>query len=791
MNTTTHTGPAGTRGSGFAAIATGLLIALAGLATGIGGAWLVAIGGSPYYVIAGLMMLASGVLLIRRDRKAVTLYALFLLGTLAWSVWEVGFDWWQLTPRVPVWFLIGAWLLLPWVPRSLGVPRSSTLTAVMLLCVLTGLATLLFNPHEISNEWITPTHAPGNGLTLAGADWPDYGGTSAGQRYSTLDQITPANVAGLTLAWHFRTGDAKNGGDPTETTDENTPIKIGDTLYACTPHSILIALDATAGTEKWRFDPKIQSPVGFKNFAHMTCRGVSYHEDAVAAADNKPCASRIFLPTADARLMAVDARRGTRCEDFGEHGQIDLRKGIGAFKPGGYYSTSPPAVVGDIVVVGAHVTDNSSSDEPSGVIRAFDARDGHQLWYWDAGRPEDNSPLAPGEQYRRNSPNMWSVMSADPALNLIYLPMGNQTPDQWGGQRTPGAEMVSAGVVALDVRTGKMVWHYQFVHHDLWDMDVGGQPSLVDIETAKGLRPAIVASTKHGNVYVLDRRDGTPIYPVTEVSVPQGAVADDHVSPTQPMSTVHFRPDPLKEASMWGATPFDQLWCRIRYRSLRYEGMYTPPSLKGSIVYPGNFGVFDWGGVSIDPARQLMVASPAYMAFYSRLIPKGSETGGRDATSETDGIQRVGGIPYDFDMGPLLSPLGLPCQAPPWGYVAAVDLRNGQTVWQHRNGTVRDSSPLPLPFRMGVPALGGMVSTAGGVSFLSGTLDQYLRAYDTQTGAELFRARLPAGGQATPMTYQDAKGRQIVVVVAGGHGSLGTATGDHIMAWALPKKAPN
>ncbi|MEN3110779.1 membrane-bound PQQ-dependent dehydrogenase, glucose/quinate/shikimate family [Uliginosibacterium paludis] len=770
------------------ALATGSFVGALGLYMSIAGGWLAVSGGSLYYLIGGLMLMACGVMLARRHPAATPLYAAFLAATLVWALYEVGLDWWQLTPRVPLWFVIGGWLLLPGVCRALGTRPSRTLALVMILCVGTGLATLAANPHEVAGKWDGPYTPAPSGLAMAGADWPDYGGTSAGQRFSTLDQITPANVADLELAWHFRTGDAKNGGDPNETTDENTPIKIGNTLYACTPHSILIALDATEGTERWRFDPKIQSPVGFRHFAHMTCRGVSYHADPVAVSNNRPCASRIFLPTADARLMAVDARSGKVCEGFGDHGQIDLRRGIGAFKPGGYYSTSPPAVVGNVVVMGAHVTDNSSNDEPSGVIRAFDAKDGHELWYWDAGRPEDNSPLKPGERYLRNSPNMWSIMSADPALNLVYLPMGNQTPDQWGGERTPGAEMVSAGVVALDVRSGRMVWHYQFTHHDLWDMDVGGQPSLVDLQTPQGLRPALIASTKQGSIYVLDRRDGTPIFPVAEVPVPQGTVPDDHLSPTQPMSAVHFRPEPLTEASMWGATALDQLWCRLRFRSLRYEGPYTPPSLQGSIVYPGNFGVFDWGGVSIDPLRQLAIVSPAYMAFYSRLIPKGSDDGRREAVSEREGEQRVDGIPYDFDMGPLLSPLGLPCQAPPWGYVAAVDLRSGKTLWQHRNGTVRDNSPLPLPFRMGVPALGGMVSTAGGVSFLSGTLDQYLRAYDVATGTERFRARLPAGGQATPMTYQDARGRQLVVVVAGGHGSLGTKTGDHIMAWALPKE---
>jgi quinoprotein glucose dehydrogenase len=311
----------------------------------------------------------------------------------------------------------------------------------------------------------------------------------------------------------------------------------------------------------------------------------------------------------------------------------------------------------------------------------------------------------------------------------------------------------------------------------------------VDLHTADGLKPAVVASTKQGSVYVLDRRDGTPIVPINEVPRPQGAVPGDHTAPTQPLSALNFAPPQVSEKDMWGTTPFDQLWCRVRFRSLRYEGMFTPPSEQGSLVFPGNFGVFDWGGVSVDPTRQLMLINPSYMAFQSKLIPK--ETLAKmdlgPAKSETEGVKKAEGIPYGVELSAFLSPLGIPCQAPPWGYVAGVDLRSGKMLWRHKNGTIVDSAPLPIPMPLGVPSLGGMVTTAGGVTFLSGTLDYYVRGYDVRTGKKLWEARLPAGGQATPMTYADSSGRQYLLVTAGGHGSLGTKQGDWVIAYALPK----
>jgi quinoprotein glucose dehydrogenase len=314
--------------------------------------------------------------------------------------------------------------------------------------------------------------------------------------------------------------------------------------------------------------------------------------------------------------------------------------------------------------------------------------------------------------------------------------------------------------VALELASGKVRWVFQTVHHDLWDMDVPAQPVPLELATPDGPVPALVQATKQGNIYVLDRRDGKPIIPVRENPTPGGAIPEDFTAPTQPVSNLTFMPRPLTEADMWGASPFDQLACRIKFRSLRYVGRYTPPSLGGTIVYPGNFGVYNWGSVAVDPVRQVMFAMPTYLAFTSTLVPSSEVSPEQRANAGEAGLNLNVGGPYAVVMGPLLSPIGLPCQAPPWAYVARVDLRSGQIVWQHKNGTIQDAGPVPLPpIELGVLGIGEPIITAGGVAFLGAAIDNYLRAYDVATGAQLWQHRLPAGGQATPMTYQ-AGGRQ-------------------------------
>ncbi|AAY94145.1 glucose/quinate/shikimate family membrane-bound PQQ-dependent dehydrogenase [Pseudomonas protegens] len=787
----------------------GILLLLMGLALLAGGIKLSMLGGSLYYVLAGIGLTLTGLLLLAGKRAALGLYALVLFASTVWSLWEIGLDWWQLVPRLSLWFALGVVLLLPWFRRPLlhDGPAPLGTAALSVAVVLAGGAAIgsqFTNPGEISGDLGRDTaDMTSTAPAIPDGEWQAYGRTEFGDRYSPLKQITPANIGKLQEAWRIRTGDMPTDKDPVEITNQNTPLKVNGKLYACTAHSKVLALDPDTGKEIWRFDPQIQGPNGddFRGWAHMTCRGVSYYDEANfknADAISQPatlspagqaiatsCPRRLFLPTADARLIAINADTGKVCEDFGTKGAVDLKAGIGPFTPGGYYSTSPAAITRNLVIIGGHVTDNESTNEPSGVIRAFDVHDGHLVWNWDSGNPDETTPLPEGKTYTRNSPNMWSLASVDEKLGMVYLPLGNQMPDQWGGNRTAGAEKFSAGTVALDIDTGKLRWNYQFTHHDLWDMDVGSQPTLLDMKTADGVKPALIQPTKQGSLYVLDRRDGTPIVPIREVPAPTGAVEGDHTAPTQARSDLNLLPPPLDEKAMWGATPFDQMLCRIQFKELRYEGQYTPPSVQGSLIYPGNVGVFNWGSVSLDPVRQLLFTSPNYMAFVSKLVPRAEVAAGSKRESETSGVQPNTGAPYAVIMHPFMSPLGVPCQAPAWGYVAGIDLTTNKVVWKHKNGTSRDSSPIPIGLPMGVPSMGGSMVTGGGVGFLSGTLDQYIRAYDVKNGKELWKSRLPAGGQATPMSYTGKDGKQYVLVVVGGHGSLGTKMGDYIIAYKL------
>ena len=777
---------------------------MCGLAGAAGGAWLIGLGGSWYYFLAGISMIATGALLVMGRREALWLYAIVVLATLGWAVLEIGRDWWALVPRGDVIFILGLLLLLPWVSSGLrssrGDNRWTTTAAPLVLALLVaggvGLAAMLHDPYDLVGK--LPTDRRG-GVTQAdaGDDWQAYGRSWGGEKWSPLDLLTPANVDRLEVAWTLRTGDLRQRGDPEEFTYEVTPIKIGPILYLCTPHNQVLAVDAETGQVRWRFDPKI----AVSGTQHMTCRGVSYHDAAAPGATRSAsgeCPRRIFVATNDARLFALDADSGRPCAGFGQGGQMNLWPGMPGYQEGWYQFTSAPLVTRGLVILAGAVFDNASTHVPSGVIRAFDVATGRLVWNFDPGNPEDTAPLAPGRRYSWSSPNSWSTSSADETLGMLYVPMGNGAVDQFGGNRPPTTERFAASILALDIATGRLRWVFQTVHHDLWDMDVPAQPVLVDLNRGGRSTPALVQVTKTGDVFVLDRRTGQPIHPVTETPVPGGAAPGDWTSPTQPRSAVSLAPRRhVRESDMWGATMFDQLACRIAFRRLRYEGPFTPPSLRGSLVFPGNFGVIDWGGVSVDPVRQVVFANPSYMAFVDRLIPRhkderasaGGPTGGSDRGGSSEhGYNPNRGAPYAVALNPFLSPLGLPCQAPPWGYVAGIDLVSGRTVYRHRNGTVRDESPLPVPFKMGVPSLGGPITTAGDLAFLTSTLDYYIRAYDLTTGRERWKARLPAGGQATPMTYRSAaSGRQFVVAVAGGHGSLGAKAGDYVIAYALPR----
>ncbi|MGO6996996.1 glucose/quinate/shikimate family membrane-bound PQQ-dependent dehydrogenase [Rhizobium leguminosarum] len=779
----------------MAIIVTSIFFIIVGLTLGGGGLWLVTLGGSVFYLFAGLMFLITAGLLLMRKAVALWVYAVLVVAALAWAIWEVGFDWWQLGPRGGMIILLGLWLLTPWIRRPLGL-RSPTgityaanpwpLAAPVILAILVALYSMTTDPHDLAGELPKDTVAanPAFGGSVPDGEWHQYGRTPFGQRYSPLDQITAENVSTLKEAWRYQTGDVKRPDDVGETTYQVTPLKVKDTLYLCTPHNWAIALDAKTGKEKWKYDANSgMNP----DRQHQTCRGVTYYADPTVAA-GQPCAERVYLPTSDARLIALDAADGKVCTSFADQGVLHLETGM-RFNPAGYYySTSPPVAVAGKIIVGGAVNDNYSTEEQSGVIRAFDINTGALVWNWDSGNPDVTTPITAGQTYTTNSPNSWSVFSVDETLGMVYIPLGNQVPDQIGIGRSDNVEKFSSSIVALDIATGQLRWVRQTVHHDLWDMDVPAQPALIDLTKQDGtVVPALVGPTKQGDIYVLDRRSGEPIIPVKEIPAPGGAVSGDHTSPTQPISDLTFSPEPLQEKDMWGVSLFDQMACRIDFHRYHYEGRYTPPSLNGTIVYPGNFGTFNWGSVAVDPERQIMFGMPTYLAFTSRLVPAADiPPRGQDEKGSEQGLNRNDGAPYGVFMGPFLGLLKIPCQAPPWGYVAGVDLRTGKIAYMHKNGTVHDMTPLPLPFKVGVPGIGGPMLTKGGVAFLGAAVDNYLRAYDVTNGRELWQGRLPAGGQATPMTYMADDNKQYVVMVAGGHGSVGTKPGDFVIAYTLP-----
>lgn len=770
-------------GKGVGARAIAALLALIGLCLAGGGGWLVALGGSPYYLLAGLGCLISAFLYATGRRGAMLAYLAVFAATCLWAVAEVGGDVWQMVPRVGAPATLAALVLLHslWTGARRQTAILSTAAAVSLAVI--ALLAMRHMPDTLGEQG--PAMAATPGMI---DDWPAFGGQPGGSRFAPGAQITPANVAGLKPAWTYRTGDlpAAYPGEKTAHVFEATPIKVGDLVYVCTPHNIVVALDADSGKQRWRFDPKID----VNGVAILACRGVAHY---AAPAGTTTCPSRILVATLDARMIAIDALTGARCPDFGRNGEISLLDQMGRKTPGFYYVTSPPAIVAGTAVVGGWVFDGKETEEPAGVVRGFDAITGKLRWAWDPGAKDENALPPPGRTFTLGSPNFWSVASVDPALGLVYLPMGNATPDYVGMHRTPEFGRYSSAVVALDGRTGRRRWSFRTVHHDLWDYDIGSQPVLFDLPMPDGTKaPALAQPTKHGDIYILDRRTGKPLTEVIERPVPAGSIPGERYAPTQPFSTgfPSMSPPPLREKDMWGATPLDQLWCRIRYRSLDYRGKFTPPSRRGTLEYPGNFGVVDWGSVAIDEKRGLMLVNSSNMPLTVTLYTRAeADRMGDPPLSPHAAYAPQKGTPYSANAVQFQSPLGLPCNAPPWGRLTAIDLKTRKIAWQRPLGTSRDHAPLGIAVP-GIFNLGGAASTAGGVTFLAATIDRYLRAFDSGTGAELWRTRLPAGGQSGVMSYVSRRtGRQYVVVAAGGHQMLQSGTSDHVIAYALPDGA--
>ena len=801
------------KGLGIWSVLFGLVLAAIGLFFAIGGGKLVSLGGSWYFVIAGVVMLLSAIQFFRRRASAVVLFLAVFIGTLIWSLFDAGLDFWPLVSRlmVPTGLMILAFVTWPALRKREGkVPLAKVSYALAAVLAVGMVVTLvqMFQPH--------PTVAfSGEKLPLIPVDkakaqqnWDHYGNTPGGSRFVALDQITRDNVKELKVAWTYHTGDIPESPTGNGAEDQQTPLQIGNMLYLCTPHNNVIAVEADSGKEVWKREINAQAEVWNR------CRGLAYFDATkpltqptqpgstpvadVNVAATSTCQRRILMNTIDARLIAINADNGEFCEGFGSHGVVDLKQGLGEAQDPKYQLTSAPTLAGTTVVIGGRVADNVQTDMPGGVLRGFDVITGEMRWAFDPGKVDANAVLMPGESYTRSTPNSWAPMSWDPAMNTVFIPMGSSSVDLWGANRTPLDHKYGASVLALDATTGKEKWVYQTVHNDLWDFDLPMQPSLVDFPMKDGsTKPAVAIGSKSGMIFVLDRMTGKPLTKVEERPMPQGTIPNEHYTKTQPHSVgmPQIGNETLTESDMWGATPFDQLACRIAFKEMRYDGLFTVPGTDKSLSFPGSLGGMNWGSMSVDPNNHYLFVNDMRLGLWVQMIPADTSaisrgSNGGEAINTGMGAVPLKGTPYAVNKNRFMSPLGIPCQKPPFGTLSAIDMKTQKIVWQVPVGTVQDTGPFGIkmraPMPVGMPTLGGTLATQGGLVFIAGTQDYYLRAFDASTGEEVWKARLPVGSQGGPISYVSPKnGKQYILISAGG-ARQSPDRGDYVIAYALP-----
>ncbi|WP_277183214.1 membrane-bound PQQ-dependent dehydrogenase, glucose/quinate/shikimate family [Caballeronia sp. BR00000012568055] len=790
-----------------------VMLGLAMLATGlffvVGGAKLAFLHGSAYFLIAGVVIVAAAVQFMRAKASAVVIYGVAFIGTLIWALFDAGIDFWPLVSRLmlPSGFMMLA--LLTWPSLRCNQSGKFAYGAAALIALCMGITFVqMFQPHPTVPFDGTPTPLTplAEGTAQQQKNWANYGNTPGGSRFVALNQITRDNVKNLHVAWTFHTGDTPISPTGNGAEDQETPLQIGDRLFLCTPHNNVIAVDADTGKQIWKREINAQAQVWNR------CRGLAYFDATqplpqptvagasaatpVSVAAGEGCQRRLLMNTIDARLVAIDADTGALCEGFGDHGFVDLKAGLGDAADPKYQLTSAPTLAGTTVVVGGRVADNVQTDMPGGVMRGFDVITGAMRWAFDPGHDDPNAHLLPGQTFARSTPNSWAPMSYDPAMNTVFIPMGSSSVDLWGANRTPLDHKYATSILALDANTGKEKWVYQTVHNDLWDFDVPMQPSLIDFPEADGsTKPAVVFGTKSGQIFVLDRLTGKPLTKVEERPIKKGRIPNEQYPQTQPFSVgmPTIGVGPLKESDMWGATPFDQLMCRISFKSMRYDGLFTAPDTDVSLSFPGSLGGMNWGSLSTDPNNHVIFVNDMRLGLWVQMIPQKTDnaaaSNGGEAVNTGMGAVPLKGTPYTVNKNRFMSPLGIPCQKPPFGSLSAVDLKTRKILWQVPVGTVQDTGPFGVKMGMkmpiGMPTLGGTLATQGGLVFIAGTQDYYLRAFDSATGQEVWKARLPVGSQGGPMSYQSPKtGKQYVVISAGG-ARQSPDRGDYVIAYSL------
>lgn len=793
----------------LARIAFAAVLALIGLVLVIGGVQLAYLGGSFYYVIAGFALLASGIAFSLGRPLGFYLYAGAFVFTLLWALWEVGFNGWALTPRLagPFVLMILALLLLPTVAIA-DAKRIRNLGLAAVGVVFLGLAAGVSVSGRDSLSMPLPAEQASLAYDAAAnsplkGEWDAYGAGASAQRYSDATQITPDNVKNLQQAWIFHTGGLND-----KYGSELTPLKIGNRIYGCSGMNVMFALDPATGQKIWSYDPHVGT-----NFIPYTaaCRGVAFYR-VPNSAPNQVCAERVIEGTLDMRLIAVDATTGAPCADFGKNGQANLQIGLGQkdslnaqpapMIPGTASITATPVIVQGVIVTGQEVLDGQRRWAPSGVIRGYDAVTGQLRFAWDVNNPSVTKDPPAGGYYSFGTPNSWTASVGDEKLGLVYVPMGNSAGDYYTSLRSDAENKVNSSIVALDVKTGKPRWVFQTVHKDVWDYDIGSQPSLVEFPTAHGTVPALLVPSKQGEIYILDRATGRSLQTVQERPVPQGGAEPAERSPTQPYSTYHtLAQADLTERDMWGLSPIDQMMCRIQFRRARYEGRYTPPELgRNNIEWPGYNGGSDWGSVAIDPRRGVIIANYNDTANSDQLVTRqeadkqglfpAGDPRAAGSHSSAEGAGAMTGTPFAILVNAgWAMPTGVLCTQPPYGGIRAIDLASGKTIWDRPLGTARANGPFGIPslmpFNIGTPNNGGAVITRSGLIFIAAATDNLIRAIDMRTGKTVWSHVLPGGGQANPMIYEH-NGKEYLVIMAGGHHFMKTPQSDELVAYALP-----
>ncbi|MFW6413273.1 MAG: pyrroloquinoline quinone-dependent dehydrogenase [Oceanicaulis sp.] len=600
--------------------------------------------------------------------------------------------------------------------------------------------------------------------------WTQFHGDLASSKFSNAASFTPETIDDLERAWEYHTGDVSDGsGDLPATVWSATPVYANDTLYLGTPFYRIVALDPATGTERWSYDS--ESELEALTQPALKNRGVAYWDGGGSGR----CAKRVYLGTMDAELHAVDADTGERCEGFGEGGVLDVNQWNEVNDRFPFSLLQPPTVAGDVLLLGWAGKDWEYSVAPPGNLLAVDARTGELLW--------ETSFIPDALIDEAGTANIWTAMSVDEELGLVYAPVSSPSPNYWGGNRLepiPDATSVSA----IDLETGEIVWTFQHVRHDIWDYDTPSAPTLIDIDTDGGTTPALVQATKQGFLFVLDRRTGEPLFPIEERPVPQSEAQGEEAAPTQPFAMTPQPAAPLDMPDVWwlaDVASFGQ--CSRDRENYLYEGMFTPPSEQTTLFYPGTAGVTNWGGVAVDPRNDVLYVNASRVVQLIRLVPREEYEEIQDGSGNEEGYYPQEDAPYGIHLTGWRNWLGMPCWEPPFGTFSAYDLRTGERLYEEPFGRAQFNGFYGLE-DWGTPTLGGPVATAGGVVFIGASVDSRVRALDAATGEELWSDLVEAPAVSNPAVFTH-EGVDYAVFVVGGNSILKPEVSDQVVAYRL------